>query len=88
MESSIVPQIFDPTLADLSLHVKTEDAYRAVKRLIREEGLLVGLSSGAALVGCMEVARRLPTDQPAAIVTIFPDNGEKYLSERFWEEVE
>ena len=54
--------------------------------MIRDEGLLVGVSSGAALVGCLEVARRLPADRPAMIVTVFPDNGEKYLSERFWDD--
>jgi len=55
-----------------------------VKRLAREEGLLVGISSGAALAGCLEVARRAGPD--AVIVTIFPDSGDKYLSERFWED--
>lgn len=88
METALVPGIYDPELADVNLRVSTEDAYRAVKRLIRDEGLLVGVSSGAALVGAMEVARGVPTDRVAMIVTIFPDNGEKYLSERFWDEVE
>jgi cysteine synthase B len=46
----------------------------------------VGVSSGAALWGCLEIARRLPQNAPAVIVTIFPDSGDKYLSERFWEE--
>lgn len=88
MASAIVPQIYDPVLADDNVFVTTEDAYRAVKRLIRDEGLLVGVSSGAALAGCLAVARRLPLNRPAMIVTIFPDNGEKYLSERFWDEVD
>jgi len=58
-----------------------------VKRLIREEGMLVGISSGAAVAACLEVVRTIPRDRAAMIVTIFPDNGEKYLNERFWDEV-
>ena len=87
MPSALVPTIYDPSLADENLEVRTEDAYRAVKRLIRQEGMLVGVSSGAALVACLEVARRIPPGRPAMIVTIFPDHGEKYLSERFWQEL-
>ncbi len=86
MATAIVPKIYDPSLADEDLGVRTEDAYRMVKRLAREEGLLVGISSGAALHGCFEVARSLPRGQRAVIVTVFPDSGDKYLSERFWDE--
>jgi cysteine synthase B len=66
--------------------VRTEDAHRLVRRLAREEGILGGVSSGAALWACMEVARRLPANERAVIVTIFPDSGEKYLTEQFWSE--
>jgi S-sulfo-L-cysteine synthase (O-acetyl-L-serine-dependent) len=86
MASAIVPGIYDPLVADEDLAVRTEDAYAMVKRLAREEGLLVGISSGAAVCGCLEVARRLRTSERAVIVTVFPDSGDKYLSERFWEE--
>jgi cysteine synthase B len=86
MATAIVPKIYDPTLADADLTVRTEDAYAMVRRLAREEGLLVGVSSGAALVGCFEVARSLPPKQAAVIVTVFPDSGDRYLSERFWDE--
>jgi cysteine synthase B len=86
MASAIVPKIYDPTVADQDLAVRTEVAYQLVKRLAREEGLLVGVSSGAALYGCFELARRIPLEQHAVIVTVFPDSGDKYLSERFWEE--
>jgi cysteine synthase B len=86
MASAIVPSIYDPTLADEDLQVRTEDAYELVRRLAREEGLLAGVSSGAALKGCLEVARRIPRDAHAVIVTVFADSGDKYLSERFWEE--
>ena len=86
MATAIVPGIYDPALADEDLAVATEDAYRLVKRLAREEGLLVGVSSGAALWGALEVARRLPPTDSAVIIMIFPDGGDKYLSERFWDE--
>jgi S-sulfo-L-cysteine synthase (O-acetyl-L-serine-dependent) len=86
MASAIVPQIYDPTVADRQEIVPTEDAYRMVKRLAREEGMLVSPSAGAALVGCMQVAASLGREQSAVIVTIFADAAEKYLSERFWYE--
>ncbi len=86
MASAIVPPIYDRTIADEDLRVHTEDAYAMVKRLAREEGLLVGVSSGAAMCACLEVARERPRDQHAVIVTVFPDSGDKYLSERFWDE--
>ncbi len=85
MGSAIVPGIYDSTLADQDLPVATEDAYRMVRRLAREEGLLVGVSSGAALWGALEVARQLKGSS-GVIVTLFPDSGDKYLSERFWDE--
>jgi cysteine synthase B len=86
MATSMVPAIYDPKLADEDFAVPTEDAYKMVRRVAREEGLLVGISSGAALWGCLEVARRVLENAPAVIVTLFPDSGDKYLSERFWEE--
>lgn len=86
MPTAIMPEIYDPSVADQNLGVRTEDAYRMVKRLAREEGMLVGISSGAAICACLDVARRLPAGEPAVIVTIFPDSGDKYLNERFWDE--
>jgi cysteine synthase B len=84
MATAIVPKIYDPALADENLFISTERAYEMVKRLAREEGLLVGISSGGALAGCLEVARTAP--KGSVIVTVFPDSGDKYLSEKFWEE--
>lgn len=81
MASSIVPGIYDPHLQDEELVVSTEDAYEMVRRLAREEGLLVGVSSGAAAIAALSVARRLTA---AVVVTIFPDGAYRYLSERFW----
>jgi len=85
MATAIVPRIYDPKLADRDIEIATEAAYDAVKRLARAEGLLVGISAGAALVGCEMVARGVRG--PAVIVTVFPDSADKYLSERFWDEV-
>jgi len=86
MATAIVPSIYDSKLADEDMAVRTEDAHRMVKRLAREEGILAGVSSGGALWACLEVARSLPSGQRAVIVTVFPDSGEKYLSEKFWSE--
>jgi S-sulfo-L-cysteine synthase (O-acetyl-L-serine-dependent) len=86
MATAMVPAIYDPSLADQNIDARTEDAHRVVKRLAREEGILAGLSSGAAFWACFEVARTLPSGQQAVIVTVFPDSGEKYLSDRFWSE--
>jgi cysteine synthase B len=81
MESAIVPAIYDATLADRDERVATEDAYSLVLRLAREEGILVGPSSGAALAACLRIANDIDR---GVIVTIFPDGGDRYLSERFW----
>ncbi len=86
MASAIVPKIYDPTLADDDIGISTEASYGMTIRMAREEGLLVGISAGAAVEGCVQVARRTPQDQEAVIVTILPDSGDKYLSERFWTE--
>jgi S-sulfo-L-cysteine synthase (O-acetyl-L-serine-dependent) len=81
METAMVPKIYDGKLADQDLRVATEDAHRAVRRLAREEGLLVGISAGAALVASLSVAKTLSS---GVIVTVFPDGAEKYLTENFW----
>src|SRR5436305_8671488 len=86
MASAIVPRIYDPSLADEDIEIATEDAYAYAIRASREEGLLLGISAGAAIAGCIQVARRLRKDEEAVMVTIFPDSGDKYLSERFWTE--
>ncbi len=83
MESAIVPGIYDSNLADLDMRVDTEDSLEMVKRLAREEGLLVGISSGAAMAGAMKVAEQLSR---GVVVAIFPDGGDRYLSEHFWDE--
>ena len=86
METAIVPGIYDDSLADEDLSVPTEQAYALVKRLAREEGLLVSPSAAGALWAAMEVARSVSSKHDAVIVTIFPDSADRYLSERFWDE--
>ena len=86
MATAMRPAIYDDTLADKDLPVSTEEAYRLVKRLAREEGLLVSPSAAAALLGCFHVASRVPRGERAVIVTVFADSGMKYLTERFWDE--
>ena len=86
MATALRPAIYDDTLADENLEVSTEEAYRLVKRLAREEGLLVSPSAAAALLGCFAVAKTVPRGKKANIVPIFADSASKYLSERFWDE--
>ena len=83
MPSAIKPGIYDPLFADRTLEVQTEAAHEMVRRLAREEGLFVGISSGAAMVAAMQVASEL---KDGVVVTLFPDAGYKYLSDKaLWE---
>ena len=87
MATAIVPAIYDPSLADRNLEVETEAAYEMVRRLAREEGLLVGISAGAAIVACLKIVQEeAAAGRRAVIVTVLPDSADKYLSERFWED--
>jgi len=86
METSIVPKIYDASIADEELGIETEAAQAMARRLAREEGLLVGVSAAAALVGALEVAKNAKAG--SVVVTIFPDSGDKYLTEHFWDETE
>jgi cysteine synthase B len=83
MESALVPAIYDPSVADENVTVATEDAYAMVKRLARDEGLLVGISAGANVHAALQIARHL---QQGTVVTILCDGADKYLSARFWDE--
>ena len=82
MATAMVPPIFEPELAHRREAVATEAAYAMTRRLAREEGLLVGVSSGAALVGALRAAEATGA---RTVVVVFPDGGERYLSERFWD---
>jgi cysteine synthase B len=85
MPTAIVPGIYDPSVADDNLWIETEEAYAMCRRLAREEGLLVGISSGANVVAARQVGRRLVEEgRSGMVVTILPDGAAKYLSEPFW----
>lgn len=83
LETALVPGIWDPSSPDAELWAATEDAYDMVKRMSREEGIFVGISSGAAVAMALQVARTLTE---GVVVTILCDGADKYLSERFWDE--
>ena len=83
MPSAIKPAIYDPSFADETLAVRTEEAREMMSKIAREEGLFVGISSGAATVAALRVAEQL---EEGTVVTIFPDAGYKYLSDKsLWE---
>jgi cysteine synthase B len=87
MPTAIRPGFYDDTLADGNLWIETEDAYRMVRRLAREEGLLVGISSGCNVHAATLLARDIAArGETATIVTVLCDSAEKYLSEHFWDE--
>jgi cysteine synthase B len=84
MATALVPGIYDPTVADENVEVATEDAQEMTRRLAREEGLFVGVSSGANVFAAVRLARTL---EPASVVvTVLCDGGGRYLSEHFWDE--
>jgi cysteine synthase B len=83
MGSTIKPGIYDPTLPDGFVAVNTEVAYAMTRRLAREEGIMVGISSGANVLGALQLARKLPAG--SVVVTVLCDNGSRYLSDPFWE---
>jgi S-sulfo-L-cysteine synthase (O-acetyl-L-serine-dependent) len=87
MPTAIVPGIYDESLASRNIWLDTEDAHRMVKRLAREEGLLVGISAGANVYGALQIAREVADQgRTAVIVTVLCDGADKYLSESFWDE--
>jgi cysteine synthase B len=81
LPSSVVPKIYDPSVPDTIVEVDTEAAYAMARRLARQEGLLVGVSSAAAAAAALDLARSL---EEGVIVALFPDSGLKYLGEPFW----
>lgn len=83
MPTALVPGIYDDKLADENLWIETEEAYAMVKRLAREEGLLVGVSAGGNVAAALKVAAEV---RKGVIVTVLCDGADKYLSENFWED--
>jgi len=87
MATAIVPGIYDEKLADGNVWIETENAYRMVRRLAKEEGLLVGISSGANVDAALQLGRGLVREgKRAVMVTMLCDSADKYLSEHFWDE--
>jgi S-sulfo-L-cysteine synthase (O-acetyl-L-serine-dependent) len=83
LPTAIMPGIYDPSVVDENMEVSTEDAYVMTLRLAREEGLLAGVSAGAAMAAALKVAGQI---RRGVVVVLFPDSGDKYLSERFWDD--
>jgi cysteine synthase B len=87
MATAIVPPIYDPNLADVSILMETERAYAVAKELGRKDGLLVGVSAAGAVAASLQIAEQeARAGREAVIVTILCDSADKYLSERFWRE--
>ena len=85
MGATIRPKIFDESIADIRVEVKTEDAYKTARRLAAEEGIFVGISSGANVFAALELAKTLP--KGSRIATILCDNGFRYLTEPLWRDI-
>ena len=77
--AGFVPDTYDPSVVDEVLDVDSDDAIRTARKLARTEGLLVGISSGAAVAGALMLAKR-PENRGKRIVTLLPDTGERYLT--------
>jgi cysteine synthase B len=77
MEEAIVPEIYDPLQIDASILIESEEAFEMSRRIVNEEGIFVGMSSGAAMLAALKTIEQLDS---GVVVVIFPDRGEKYLS--------
>ena len=77
MEEAIVPQIYNPSLIDIQEMIESEEAIAMARKIIAEEGIFAGMSSGAAMIAALRTAERL---EKGNIVVVFPDRAEKYLS--------
>ncbi|HYS53816.1 MAG TPA: PLP-dependent cysteine synthase family protein [Thermoanaerobaculia bacterium] len=83
LASASTPGIYDPSLVDEVITISTEEAQATARRMAREDGVLVGVSSGANVAAARRVASRISV---GVVVTILCDGGLRYLSERFWDE--
>ena len=77
MEEAIVPEIYDKSQIDISILIESEEAFEMSRRIVNEEGIFVGMSSGAAMLAALKTIEQLDS---GVVVVIFPDRGEKYLS--------
>lgn len=82
MQEAIVPEIYDPYSIDISISIESEAAFEMSRQIVKNEGIFVGMSSGAAMLAAVEVAKTLDSGK---IVVIFPDRGEKYLSTKLFQ---
>ena len=83
MNEAIVPKIYDPSMVDQHIIIHTEDAYEVARRIVKEESLFIGMSSGAAMKAVLDILPKLP--KGSCVVVMFPDRGEKYLSTKLYE---
>lgn len=81
MQEAIVPSIYNKEQLDRIIKIDTEKAFDVARQIIRKEGIFVGMSSGAAMLAAIEVAKKI---KKGDIVTLFPDRGEKYLSTKLF----
>jgi len=77
LEEAIIPAIYDPSLIDIKIDIATEAAFEMSRQIVKQEGIFVGMSSGAAVLAAIKVAESISSGN---IVVILPDRGEKYLS--------
>jgi cysteine synthase B len=82
MEEAIVPEIYDPSRIDTSIMIDSEEAFLVARRIVQEEGIFCGMSSGAAMLASLRLSDLI---DKGVIVCIFPDRGEKYLSTPLFE---
>ena len=82
MQEAIVPEIYDPYSIDISISIESEAAFEMSRQIVKNGGIFVGMSSGAAMFAAIEVAKTLDSGK---IVVIFPDRGEKYLSTKLFQ---
>lgn len=82
MEEAIVPPIYDPNMMDEHIIIGSEEAFDAARRIVAEENIFIGMSSGAAMVAALKI---IPDLSEGCVVVMFPDRGEKYLSTKLFD---
>lgn len=85
--ANFIPATYDASVVDEIVTVTDEDALRTARELVRSEGVLAGISSGAALYAALQVAQR-PENEGKTVVVLLPDTGERYLSTDLFAEEE
>ncbi len=83
MKEAIVPELYDSSQIDETIMIETEEAYETTRQIVKKEGIFVGMSSGAAMLAAIKVAKKIESGN---IIVIFPDRGEKYLSTKLFDQ--